>query len=94
MEQKKYGKKAEVKQHVYTVERVHQFEDGSVTFNMVVDGFFRVYGLRIYDGQDGTPFISFPARKGKDGKYWNHCYFPLTHDDVSNIADQIDQQLA
>lgn len=94
MEQKKYGKKTEAKQHVFEVERVHQFEDGSVTFNMLVDGFVRMYGLRIYDGQDGKPFISFPSRKGKEGKYWNHVYCPLTPDDVLNIADQIDQKLA
>lgn len=94
MEQKKFGTKKEVVKHNFTVERVHVFEDGSVTFNMMIDGFVRVYGLRIYDGRDGKPFISFPSRKGKDDKYWNHVYCPLTPEDVDNIAAQVEERMA
>lgn len=94
MEQKKFGTKKEVVKHTFTVERVHVFEDGSVTFNMMIDGFVRVYGLRIYDGRDGKPFISFPSRKGKDDKYWNHVYCPLLPEDVENIARQVEERMA
>lgn len=94
MEQKKFGTKKEVVKHTFTVERVHVFEDGSVTFNMMIDGFVRVYGLRIFDGRDGKPFISFPSRKGKDYKYWNHVYCPLTPEDVDNIAAQVEERMA
>ena len=94
MEQKKFGTKKEVVKHTFTVERVHVFEDGSVTFNMMIDGFVRVYGLRIFDGRDGKPFISFPSRKGKDDKYWNHVYCPLTPEDVDNIAAQVEERMA
>lgn len=95
MEQpKKFGTKKELVKHSFTVERVHVFEDGSVTFNMVIDGYVRVYGLRIYDGRDGKPFISFPSRKGKDDKYWNHVYCPLSPEDVESIARQVQEQMA
>lgn len=93
-QQKKFGTKKELVKHSFTVERVHVFEDGSVTFNMVIDGYVRVYGLRIYDGRDGKPFISFPSRKGKDDKYWNHVYCPLSPEDVENIARQVKEQMA
>lgn len=93
-QQKKFGTKKELVKHSFTVERVHVFEDGSVTFNMVIDGYVWVYGLRIYDGRDGKPFISFPSRKGKDEKYWNHVYCPLFSEDVENIARQVEEQMA
>lgn len=93
-QQKKFGTKKELVKHSFSVERVHVFEDGSVTFNMVIDGYVRVYGLRIYDGRDGKPFISFPSRKGKDDKYWNHVYCPLSPEDVENIARQVEEQMA
>lgn len=94
MEQKKFWTKKELVKHSFSVERVHVFEDGSVTFNMVIDGYVRVYGLRIYDGRDGKPFISFPSRKGKDDKYWNHVYCPLSPEDVESIARQVEEQMA
>lgn len=92
--EKKFGSKKEQVNHSFTVERVHVFEDGSVTFNMIVDNFVHVYGLRIYDGKYGKPFISFPSRKGKDDKYWNHVYCPLSPEDVENIAKQVEERMA
>ena len=96
MEQnKRFGKKDQAAQaHKLTVERVHQFDDGSITFNLKVDGFVDIYGCRIYDGKDGKPFISFPARKGNDGKYWNHAYIKLTEDQTEEIAKQVEEKLA
>lgn len=94
MAQKRFGGNREQVKHSFTVDRVHVFEDGSVTFNMIVDNFVRVYGLRIFDGRDGKPFISFPSRKGKDDKYWNHVYCPLSPEDVENIAKQVEERMA
>ena len=94
MEAKKFGSRKETVKHSFTVDRVHVFEDGSVTFNMIVDKYVRVYGLRIYDGKDGKPFISFPSRKGKDDKYWNHVYCPLAAEDVEEIAKQVEERMA
>lgn len=96
MEQtKRFGKKDQAAQaHKLTVERVHQFDDGSITFNLMVDGFVTIYGCRIYDGKDGKPFISFPARKGNDGKYWNHAYMKLTDEQTEAVAKQVEELLA
>lgn len=94
MEAKKFGSRKEAVKHSFTVDRVHVFEDGSVTFNMIVDNYVRVYGLRIYDGKDGKPFISFPSRKGKDDKYWNHVYCPLSAEDVEEIAKKVEERMA
>ena len=35
--------------------------------------FLSIKGCRIVDGKNG-PFVSYPATKKSDGKYWNHCY--------------------
>lgn len=92
--EKKFGSRKEAVKHVFTVDWVHVFEDGSVTFNMIVDNYVWVYGLHIYDGKDGKPFISFPARKGKDGKYWNHVYCFLAAEDVEQIVKQVEERMA
>lgn len=97
MEQKqsRFGKKGQPAQdHKLTVERVHQFDDGSITFNLTVDGFVNIYGCRIYDGKEGKPFISFPSRKSNDGKYWNHAYIKLTDEQTEDVARQIEEKLA
>ena len=97
MEQQKqgrFGKKDQTAAHKLTVERVHQFDDGSITFNLQVDGFVTIYGCRIYDRKDGKPFISFPARKGSDGKYWNHAFIKLNDDQSEEIAKQVEEKLA
>lgn len=91
-EQKKgrFSRKPEDRaKHTFTVDRVHQFEDGTVTFNMTVDRYVQIYGCRIYDGKDDKPFISFPSRKGKDDKYWNHVYCRLSDEAVEDIAAQV-----
>lgn len=90
MEQKDQAAQA----HKLTVDRVHQFDDGSITFNMTVDGFVQVYGCRIYDGKDGKPFIRFPARKGSDAKFWNHVYMKLSEEQTEEIAKQVEEKLA
>lgn len=95
MEQKRFGKKEQqTQEHKFTVERVHQFEDGAVTFNLQVDGLVFIYGCRIYDGKDGKPFVSFPSRKGNDGKYWNHVFIKLTDAQTEEIAKQVEEKLA
>lgn len=37
------------------------------------EAFLVVKGCRIVDGSKGE-FVSWPARKQEDGKYWNHVY--------------------
>lgn len=91
MEKRKFSKAKEARE--FTVTRAHEFEDGSVSFNMETAEGVRLYGLRIIDGEKG-PFISFPARKGADGKYWNHVYIEFTPQEREAIIQQVEEKLA
>ena len=68
-----------------TVTRAHQFNDGSITFDMEVNE-VKIYGCRLVDGK----FVSFPSRRGKDGNYYSHAFYKLTNDDTANIVAQIE----
>lgn len=35
--------------------------------------FLEIKGCKLVDGQKGV-FVSYPARKQEDGKYWNHVW--------------------
>lgn len=57
-----------------------QHFDGKVpSFNISLHGvpgadpFLVIKGCRIIEGKDG-PFISYPARKMDNGKYWQHVF--------------------
>lgn len=94
MESKRFGKKTERTIHKFEVTRAHQFTDGTVVFNLCIDGDIFMYGLRIYEGNKGS-FISFPARKdSKDGKYWNHCMIKLDDERTEAIIRLVEEQLA
>ena len=38
-----------------------------------VEPFIVIKGCRVVNGRNGE-FVSWPARKMEDGKYWNHVY--------------------
>lgn len=80
--------------HKFGVERVHEFEDGSVSFNLVVDGIVTIYRCRICEGKEGKPFVAFPSRKDKDGRYWNHAYIKLDAAQTEDIVRLVEEQLA
>ena len=71
-----------------TVTRAHQFDDGSITFDMEVNE-VKIYGCRLVDVKNGK-FVSFPSRKGKDGNYYSYAFYKLTNDDTANIVAQIE----
>ena len=71
------------------VTRAHQFDDGSITFDMMVNG-VSIYGCRIASGKNGD-FVSFPSRKGKDGKYYSHAYVALDDQETADIISQIEK---
>lgn len=83
---KKENKKAanEIK-----VTRAHQFEDGSVAIDMEVNG-VSIYNSTLREGKNGM-FVSFPSRKGKDGKYYSHVYVKLSDDDIKAIIAQVEE---
>lgn len=74
------------------VQNVKQWEDGGLTFTAIVNG-VTIYGLRVIETKDDW-FVSFPSRKGSDGKYYKHVYFPINDDLKELIGKAIEAALA
>ena len=68
------------------VVRLYRFEGDSKTkaFVDVSIGDFIVKGLRVVDGQNGL-FLSFPRKKGKDGK-WYDAFYPATPEAKQSLS--------
>lgn len=71
------------------VTRAHQFEDGSISIDMVVND-VAIYNATLRDSKNGM-FVSFPSRKGKDGKYYSYVKVNFTEEDVKQIIDQVEE---
>lgn len=56
---------------------IQHFDGKYPSFNIMVhavegaDPFITIRGCRIVEGKNG-PFVSYPATKNDQGKYWNH----------------------
>lgn len=75
------------------VKRAKQFESGDIAVDMVVNG-ISIYNCTYKSGEkDGKEyaFISFPARKSSDGKYYNHVYFKISDELLADIEKQIEK---
>lgn len=75
------------------VTRAHEFEAGTIAFDMEVNG-ITIYGMYYRAGispktKEEYEIISFPSRKGKDGKYYNHVYFAITDEVKKSIIEQL-----
>lgn len=88
-------KKENAEKQTYNVEvtRAHEFKSGDISFDCIVNG-VTLYGLT-YINEDQKrnikkAFISFPSRKGSDGKYYNYCWFNITDEIFSAIEKQIE----
>ena len=68
----------------------------SIVFDMKVNG-VTIYGCWYRTGSDkkGEDYemVSFPAQKGKDGKYYNHAYVQLNQSDIDFISSEIEKML-
>lgn len=77
------------------VTRVKVWENGNISFDMIANG-INIYGLSYItikkDGEESS-FISFPSRKGADGKYYNYCYFKIDDEMQAVIEKQIEELL-
>ena len=87
-ETKKESKKEETIKNVIKVTRGHVFDDGTVAFDMEVNG-VSIYNSTLREGKNGQ-FVSFPSRKAKDGKYYSHVYVKLSEEDVADIIEQLE----
>lgn len=83
---------------VQAVRFVHQFDDGNVSFSLLVNGIW-ISNMSIINNdkaKDGW-FISFPSRKGKDknGKdaYFNYAYFFIDDDVKKRIGEMVQKEL-
>ncbi len=59
--------------------KIEHFDGQYPSFNIMLhqgqnaEPFLVIKGCKIIEGQNG-PFVSYPARKQDNGKYWNHVY--------------------
>lgn len=74
------------KKLTFKVLKAHKFDNGDVVFDVEING-VSIYGCRVVEGKNGD-FISFPQRKGKDGKYYSIAWVKL--DDATTNAILLD----
>lgn len=70
------------------VTNVRQISDTCVCFTLRCKG-FSFYGLRAVQNKDGGWFISVPATRGKDGKYYNNYGLYMRDEDQESILDTV-----
>lgn len=68
---------------------LHYRENDYGLFGLEHDGAV-IYGCRLVEGSKGV-FVSYPSRKGNDGKYYSHARFvePIPFDTIEAIAEAI-----
>lgn len=68
-----------------------------VSFDMSVRG-IKIYGmtLRKYTNSEGVEgdMISFPSRKGTDGKYYDYVWFPISKELREGIINKVIEKLS
>lgn len=62
-----------------------------VFFTLMLNG-VSINNCRIVEGDNGD-FIGFPARKGKDGKYYKHVYASISPEDSAKILAIIEKEV-
>lgn len=77
---------------IFKVEHVRDWgRNGGISFSLRIEGgpvLVEIYGCRLVNGREGE-FVSFPQRKGKDGRYYKHAYVQLTDDQTDEIVSAV-----
>ena len=79
--------------YTYSISNVKEVTDTMVSFRMVING-ITIYGMKVIKykskktGEEGM-MVSFPSRKGSDGKYYNELTFPMTKDMSDDIIKKV-----
>jgi len=84
-------KKETVNNYDVKVTRAKEFDNGSVAFDVVVNG-VTIYGCWYREGEkDGKEYeiINFPSQEGKDGKYYNIAWFKIEDELKADIIAQL-----
>lgn len=78
----------------FSVKNSREWDSGAVTTTLTLNG-ITIYNVRIMQTHDGSrEFLSFPSRKGNDGKYYPYVYVYLSDEDTAKIIEAIDNDLA
>ena len=76
-------------ENVAMVTNVRKISETCIGFTLKCKG-FSLYGLRAVERRDDNRwFISVPATKGKDGKYYNNYGLYLRDEDQEAILDTV-----
>lgn len=76
-------------ENVAMVTNVRQISETCACFTLKCKG-FSLYGLRAVEKKDGSGwFVSVPATKGKDGKYYNNYGLYLRDEDQEAILNTV-----
>lgn len=78
----------------WDVLRAHEFEGGNISYDLRVNG-ITIYGMTlVWDTDKKSYWSAFPSRKGKDGKYYKHAWFPIDEALQANIEKRIEELLS
>lgn len=83
------GTGAEVKD--VQIDNVRVTSEDKVYFTLIVNGVF-INNCRVATGSKGD-FVSFPARKGKNGNYYNYAYVSLDDTTTAKIMEMIQKAI-
>lgn len=91
-----FKKKAQTAKENGTLEsfeilKATQYEWGT-SFNMILNG-VTIYNCTVAETRDGKNFISFPSRKGNDGKYYSYVYFRFSDADMDKVLEAVAAKL-
>lgn len=75
----------------FKVKRCVMLSNGHVTLDVEING-VTIYGCFIVEGKNGD-FISFPQRRGTDGKYYYIAYVSMSQDDTAAIVAEAERLL-
>lgn len=73
------------------ITRVHEGRRGLVFFDMCINGVY-INGMSVVAGSRGD-FLSYPAHKGADGKWYNYAYIRISPEDEKRILDMVQRKL-
>lgn len=66
--------------------------DWGTSFNMILNG-VTIYNCNVAETKEGKNFISFPSRRGSDGKYYSYVYFRFSDEDMNKVLEAVADKL-
>lgn len=75
----------------FEILRAMQYDWGTV-FNMVLNG-VTIYNCTVAQTHEGNFFISFPSRKGSDGKWYAYVRFYFSPEDLEKVLAAVESKL-